>query len=242
MSRAKPQSIITDCEGVGNRSISSAGITNSGFAFHRSGMKASLPLHLHHFIGFRAAGRIDLDLRALLLADQRAGERRRDGDFAFLGVSLRFADKLPDSFLLGVLIDQRHGCTECDGVAGQLGNVDYLGARKLVFQLGDAALVERLRFFGGVILSVLRKVAMGARVGDLLDDARALHLLAVFELSSEGAVALRRHWNFVHRFQPPESKSDRGPKDCLAARSYLALHIPSLRPPRLLIRFGPEIT
>src|ERR1700677_4084938 len=51
-----------------------------------------LPLHLHDFIGFGAAGRHHLDLGALLLADKGAGERRGDGNLALLGVRLGFAD------------------------------------------------------------------------------------------------------------------------------------------------------
>ena len=80
----------------------------------------------------------------------------------------------------------RDGRAELDGLAGQLRDVDHLGARELVLELGDAALVVRLLFLGGVILRVLRQVAMGARVGDLLDDPRAFHRLALLELVFEG--------------------------------------------------------
>ena len=59
------------------------------------------------------------------------------------------------------------------GVAGQLGYVDHVGARELVLKLGDAALVERLLLLGGMIFGILRQVAVRARVGDLLNDARA---------------------------------------------------------------------
>src|SRR6202034_1649089 len=53
------------------------------------------PLQLDDLVRLGAAGRDDLDLRAFLLADQRAGERRGDGDPALLGVGLRLADDLP---------------------------------------------------------------------------------------------------------------------------------------------------
>src|SRR5215468_5459605 len=56
------------------------------------------PLHLHDLIGLGAARRDDLDIGAFLLADQRAGERRRDRDLAGLRVGLRLADDLPDRF------------------------------------------------------------------------------------------------------------------------------------------------
>ncbi len=92
---------------------------------------------------------------------------------ALLGVGFGLADDLPDLLLVGVLVDQRDGRAEGDRVARQLRDVDHVGARQLVLELGDAALVERLRFLGGVIFGVLRQVAVRARVGDLLDDARA---------------------------------------------------------------------
>jgi hypothetical protein len=57
---------------------------------------------------------------------------------------------------------------------------------------------------GGVILGILRQVAVRARIGDLLDDARPLHLLAMLELSLERRIALSRHGELVHRsFNPP---------------------------------------
>ena len=84
-------------------------------------------------------------------------------------------------FFVGILVDQRHRRAELDGVAGQLRHVDHLGARELVLELGDAALVERLRFLGGVIFGVLRQVAVRARLGDLLNDARPFDLLALLQ-------------------------------------------------------------
>src|SRR6185437_2334090 len=174
---------------------------DSGFApSARPGMTGKLlPLHLLDFIAFGAAGGDDLDLRALALADQRLGERRGDRDAALLGVGLRLADDLPYLLLVGILVDQRHGGAEGNGVARKLRYVDHVGARQLVFQLGDAALVERLLLLGGVIFGVLRQVAVRARVGDLLNDARPLNRLAVLEFGLERRVAGRRHWNLVHR-------------------------------------------
>ena len=135
-----------------------------------------LPLDLHDLIGLGAAGRDHLDLGALLLADQRAGERRGDGNLALLGIRLGLADDLPDRLFLGVLVDQSDGGAKGDGVSGKLRNVNNFGARQLVFKLGDAAFIERLGFLRGVIFGILRKIAMRARVGDLLDDPRPLFL------------------------------------------------------------------
>src|SRR5580692_7512410 len=184
------------------QSTSSAGIMDSGFrAALGPGMTArapSLPFQLDDLVGLGAARRDDLDLRAFFLADEGPGERRGDGDLALLGVGLRLADDLPHRFLVGVLVDQGDGGAEGDGVARQLGNVDDLGARQLVLELGDAALVERLRFLGRVIFGILRKIAVRARIGNLLDDARALSLLAMLELGLECRIARRRHGNFIH--------------------------------------------
>src|SRR6185437_15748295 len=161
--------------------------------------KRLLPLHLLDFIALGAAGGDDLDLAALALANQRLGERRGDRDAALLGVGLRLADDLPHFLLVGVLVNQRHGGGEGIGVARKLRYVDHVGARQLVFEFGDAPLVERLLLLGGVIFGVLRQVAVRARVGDLLDDARPLDRLAVLELGLERRIAGRRHWNLVHR-------------------------------------------
>src|SRR5262245_45406687 len=61
-----------------------------GGVSHHCGALA--PLDLLDLVGLRAARRHHLDARALGLADERARERRGDGDLAFLGVGLRLAD------------------------------------------------------------------------------------------------------------------------------------------------------
>src|ERR1700746_1543506 len=75
------------------------------------------PLDLGDLVGLGAAGRVDLDGRAFLLADQRTRERRGDGDFALLGIGLDLADELPHLLLLGVLVDQSDGGAELDDIA-----------------------------------------------------------------------------------------------------------------------------
>jgi len=160
--------------------------------------------------------------------------------------NLGLANKLPNGLLLGVLVDQGDGRAEGDGVAGKLRHVDDFGARELVLELGDVALVERLRFLGGVIFGVLGQIAVGPGVRDLLDDARPLDLLAMFQFGLERGVTRPRHGNFVHRSQtskPAKSKlasrSDHRP----AAAASLVCTVP--RPGRaLFFSFGPgrEIT
>src|SRR5690349_12778131 len=158
-----------------------------------------LPLDLLDLVGLGAAGRVHLDGFALLLVDQRARDRRGDRNPPLLGVGLGLADDLPHLLLVGVLVDQRDGRAERNRVAGQFRHVDDVGARKLVLELGDAPFVQGLLLLGGVILGVLRQVAMRARIGDLLDDARPLDLLAMLELGFERGIAGRGHWNLVHR-------------------------------------------
>ena len=57
--------------------------------------------------------------------------------------------------------------------------------RQLVLELVDAALAEALLLARRVVLGVLAQVAVGARLGDRLDDARPLHLLEPLELLSK---------------------------------------------------------
>src|SRR5215467_6673853 len=130
------------------------------------------PLDLFDLVSLGPAWRHHLDAGALTLADERACERRRDRDLAFLGVGFGLADELPHLFLLGILIDKRHRRAECDGVARELRDVDDLGTRELVLEFGDARLVVRLRLLRRVVFGILRQVAVRARIGNLLDDAR----------------------------------------------------------------------
>ena len=116
----------------------------------------SAPFDLGDFVGLGAARRHHFDRHALGLSNQGARQRRGDRDAALLGVRLALADDLPDRLLLGVFIDQRDRRTELDGVAGQLADVDDVGARQLVFQLRDAAFVVRLLFLRRVIFGVFR--------------------------------------------------------------------------------------
>jgi len=49
-----------------------------------------------------------------------------------------------------------------------------------------------------MIFGILGEIAVRARVGDLLNDARPLDLLTVLELRFKGGIALRCHRNLVH--------------------------------------------
>src|SRR5579871_346396 len=156
------------------------------------------PLDLGDLVGLGAAGCHHLDGGAFLLADEGARQGRGDGDLALLGVGLDFPDDLPDGLLLGVLVDDGYGGAEFDGVAGEFCDVDDVGARELVLQLGYAALVVRLLFLRGVILRVFRQVAMRARFRDVLDDARTILGLAPLQFFRQGGMAGRGHRNLFH--------------------------------------------
>src|SRR5262249_53943663 len=108
------------------------------------------------------------------------------------------ADDLPDLFLIRVLVDKRHRCAERHGIAGKLRYVDYFRAGNLVFELGNAAFVQRLLLFSRVILRVLGEVAVAARFGDLLNDARAVHRLAVAQFGFEGGKTRSSHRDLFH--------------------------------------------
>src|SRR5581483_955947 len=124
------------------------------------------------------------------------------------------------------LIDQRHGGAKFDGVAGKFRHVDDFGALQLVFELGDAPFIERLSLLGGVVFRVLRKVAMAARLGDRLDDARALDLLQALEFLEKLGMASDGDRKLLH------------PQPCLdLLRSIYATSAYILRPSRLLARF-----
>src|SRR5687767_8605245 len=129
--------------------------------------------HGEHLEATRAAGSRDFDLVARRLADQGAGDRRVDRHEALANVGLVVADDLVAD--LGTTVDRR----EFDGraehhLAGvrQRSRVDDLRIREPLLDLLDAALDEALLLARGVVLGVLRKVAVRARLGDGADDGR----------------------------------------------------------------------
>ena len=143
--------------------------------------------------------RIDLDRDALLLAHERTRERRADRDLAGADVRLALADDLVGLLLLRVLVDQRHPRAELDGVAGKLRDVDHLGTREHVLQLGDASLIVALCFFCRVVFRILRQVSMRARLRNGRDDARSLDLLAFLQFGLESRMARGSHRDLVYR-------------------------------------------
>jgi len=124
--------------------------------------------------------------------------RCRDREALGLDVGFVLADDLVGALLLGVLVDEGHGRAELDHLAGKLGDVDHLGARNLILKLEHAALDEALALARGVVLGILRDIAVLARLGDRADDRGTFDRLQLLELLFKPLEAFRRHGNLVH--------------------------------------------
>ena len=85
---------------------------------------------------------------------------------------------MPDFLFLEV-----DGRAEDDATLGvERRRVDDLRGRELALDLEDAALDEALLVLGRLVLGVLGQVALGARLGDRLDDGMTLDALQAREL------------------------------------------------------------
>src|SRR3989344_2544944 len=161
--------------------------------------RGSDPLDLGDLVGLAAAGGHDLHDVARLLADDRPRDRRGDRDAAALHVGLVLAHDLVAGLLLGVLVDHRDGGAELHLAARQLGDVDHLGPRHAVFDVGDLAFDPALALLGRVILGVLGEIAVRARLGDRRNHGGPLDRLQTLQFFVQGLVALDGHRNFFHR-------------------------------------------
>src|SRR5882672_5214606 len=125
---------------------------------------------------------LHLDLVARVLADDGPRDRRADGDFPLLDVGLVVADDLVGHGL-AVLLFQLDGRAEHAAPFGveQL-RVDDLRVAELGLDLLDPALDEALALLRGVVLGVLREIAVGARLRDRGDRARTLDVLQPVQL------------------------------------------------------------
>src|SRR5918911_2913401 len=139
----------------------------------RRGAPASGVVDLEDLEVAGAARGVDLDAVARLLAEEGLGQRRLDREQAGLDVGLLGADDLVAGLLVRLLVDQLDLGAEHDLRAGEAVDVDDLGPAQLFLELGDAALDETLPLSGGVILRVLREVAVLAGGRDRVDDGRA---------------------------------------------------------------------
>ena len=73
------------------------------------------------------------------------------------------------------------------------GRVDHLGGRQLGLDLTDPALDESLLFARGVVFGILGQVAVTARLGDRLDDARTIFALQALEFVAQRLGAPQGH-------------------------------------------------
>jgi hypothetical protein len=140
----------------------------------------------HDLVALDAAGRLHFGGVALFLADQRARDRAGDVDQALLQVGLVLADDLVLDLVAGLLFLELDGGAEHDLAAGvQLRRIDDLRGRQLALELADAAFDEALAVLGGVVLGVLRQVALRARLGDGVDHPGPLHGLELVQFGLE---------------------------------------------------------
>jgi hypothetical protein len=149
-------------------------------------------------LGADAAGGVDLDHVARLLADHRARDRRGDGDLAGLHVGLVLAHDLVAGRILGVLVHHGDRGAELHLVARQLGYVDDLCAGHPIFDVGDLAFDPALPLLSGMVLGVLGEIAMRTRFGDRGDHRRSLNGLQTLQVFVEGVVAPGGHRDFFH--------------------------------------------
>ena len=78
------------------------------------------------------------------------------------------------------------------------GGVDDFGGRQLGLDLADAAFDEALLLARGVVFGVLGQVAVTARLGDRLDDARTILALQPLEFVAQRFGAAQRHRSAFH--------------------------------------------
>src|SRR3569833_541394 len=176
------------------------------YAVERLSPLVSDVFEVENLVAFGAAGGGDLEAVALGLADHGAGDRRRNRDAALAGIRFGIADDHVFALFLGVLVDDLDGRPELHGVAAQLLDVDDVGEREQGFELLDAALVEALLLLGGVIFGVFAEIAVGARLGNGGDDARALVSGAMTIILGQRGVAGWGHRNLVgHRLSARSS-------------------------------------
>ena len=136
-----------------------------------------------------------LDDLAGFLADERLADRRGIRDAPGLDVGLVLADDLPGGlFTVGLDIDGRAEDAAALGV-DQLG-IDDLGVGELRLDLGDAALDEAGALARGVVLGVLREVAVGARLADRCGIGRALDRLQAVQLVAQEVGPAPGHGRF----------------------------------------------
>src|SRR3989304_2712586 len=103
-----------------------------------------------------------------------------------------FPCRPPRRALRSALIFEAHRGAEGDAVAGS-GRLDDLGVAQLPLEIVDPRLGEALLLARGMVLGVLREVAVGAGLGDRPRDGGPFDTLEAVALVFETRVSLARH-------------------------------------------------
>src|SRR5262249_55573506 len=127
-------------------------------------------------VAFGRVGRLDDDLVALFLVEQRATDRRRRGDESLVDVGVFRHHELVDD-RLAVLFLQRDRRSEPDSVPGDPVQVHQLDLGHALLKQADTGFDEALALFRGVVFRVFAQVA-----GRALDLARQLGFQLLVEL------------------------------------------------------------
>src|SRR5690625_1198639 len=136
---------------------------------------------------------------ALLFPNECAGNGRIDGDFMGFHVRLVIPDYQIPHFLIGFQIDYGHGSAEVHFTRVLNGSdIDHMGIAQLAFDLLNAAFTKALLLSCRVVLGVFFQVAMFARLGNCLNDARTLYPFKILHLFAYALSAAHGHWNLTH--------------------------------------------
>src|SRR5436305_6847572 len=188
MPPAIPRSATAKAEGaaISASAASSPAHTPASQAATRVTLIASDVPHFDDLVALEAARRLHVGHVAGFLADQRPSDRRADRDQALLEVRFVVSDDLVgDLRTAGLFLELDGGAEHHLAARVQRGRVDDLRSGELAFDLADSAFDEALLVLGGLVLGVLREVALGARLRDRLDDGVALDRLQSLRLVLE---------------------------------------------------------
>jgi integron integrase len=152
-----------------------------------------LVAHVDDLVALDAAGGLDLDRVAGVLADEGAGDGGADEDAALLDVGFVLADDLPRRRGAGLVLDV-DGRAEDDAAVGMdVLRVDDLRVGELGLDVADTRFYEPLVVARGLVLGVLREVAVRARLGDGLRGLGALDVLELLQLGAQELGAAQGH-------------------------------------------------
>ena len=139
----------------------------------------------------RAGRNLHVHTVALLAAQQRLRDRRADRQLAFAQIRLVLGDDRVGHLLLVVVVQKRHLAQNLHFALVDLRLVDHAGVGHRILQFGDTHLQQPLCLTGGIVLRILRKVALVARFGDRRRNRRTLDGTHVLEFVLDFLVALR---------------------------------------------------